>query len=248
MTSVGQDLFGNIVNHLTTPDPCAGQGGDSDGDGICDGGTSPDNCPSVPNPGQENSDTDAFGDACDNCDLVDNPGQEDSDVDQAGSPDPDGVGDACDNCDFANNPDQDNIDGDPFGDECDICPNDASNTCIRELGVKPQAPTLPAKKIWVDLSFTIEEPSTIPLHLFAPECCNTRVKASFNPDLSNPLRPVDCFGIYGFGPQPRGDQIKLDPNYDRSGDGTYDTIRYSKTFKCEATKHFILEPDQALHP
>jgi hypothetical protein len=55
-----------------------------------------DNCPDVPNPGQENSDSDSHGDACDNCPYVDNENQADSNGD--------GIGDACeclinDDCD-----------------------------------------------------------------------------------------------------------------------------------------------------
>jgi hypothetical protein len=65
----------------------------SDGDGI---GDACDNCPAVPNPGQEDSDADGVGDACDNCPAVPNPGQENSDGD--------GVGDACDNCPAVSNP------------------------------------------------------------------------------------------------------------------------------------------------
>ncbi len=58
---------------------------DTDGDGIPD---YRDNCPRVPNPGQEDADGDGVGDACDNCLGVPNPDQIDRDYD--------GIGDACD--------------------------------------------------------------------------------------------------------------------------------------------------------
>jgi parallel beta-helix repeat protein len=99
---------------------------DTDGDGIPD---AEDNCPTTPNPGQENSDTDEWGDACDNCITVDNPDQNNYDADS--------LGNACDNCWNAPNPDQSDSDGDcslypsePYsfdpscGDACDGCPND----------------------------------------------------------------------------------------------------------------------------
>ncbi len=60
---------------------------DGDGDGVVD---AIDNCPAVPNPGQEDQDGDGVGDVCDNCPAVPNPGQADEDADD--------VGDACD-CD-----------------------------------------------------------------------------------------------------------------------------------------------------
>ncbi|MGH7290465.1 MAG: thrombospondin type 3 repeat-containing protein, partial [Myxococcota bacterium] len=80
-----------------------------------------DNCPASPNPGQENADGDALGDACDACpndpsndvdgdgfcgavDLcpsLADPGQEDSGG--LGGSTPDGVGDACQCGDVASN-------------------------------------------------------------------------------------------------------------------------------------------------
>ncbi len=47
---------------ITGSDPCAGQGGDRDGDGVCD---NQDNCPDTANPNQEDSDGDGKGDVCD---------------------------------------------------------------------------------------------------------------------------------------------------------------------------------------
>jgi hypothetical protein len=57
---------------------------DADSDGAIDAA---DNCPLVPNPGQQDGDRDSRGDPCDNCPAVANPDQADTDRD--------GVGDAC---------------------------------------------------------------------------------------------------------------------------------------------------------
>jgi parallel beta-helix repeat protein len=70
-----------------------------------------DNCPTRANPGQEDTDTDTFGDICDNCPTVPNPDQTDSDSDC--------IGNACDNCPFDYNPGQLDNDGDGLGDACD---------------------------------------------------------------------------------------------------------------------------------
>lgn len=122
---------------------------DSDGDNVSDGlevslGTNPnddtdtpvldddsdgvpntvDNCPTLPNPNQTNTDGDALGDICDpdddndgindpldNSPLDPNPGQLDGDND--------GVGDVSDNCPTISNSSQSDNDSDGQGDVCD---------------------------------------------------------------------------------------------------------------------------------
>ncbi len=104
---------------------------DPDGDFIP---TGPDNCPSIPNPSQQNSDGDSAGDVCDTDD--DNDGVPDADDNCptipnppipgiAGQPacddlDDDGVSDKEDNCIGEFNPRQTDSDGDGEGDVCEV--------------------------------------------------------------------------------------------------------------------------------
>jgi Ca2+-binding RTX toxin-like protein len=71
---------------------------DQDADGVSD---EDDNCPTVANAGQANSDLDAQGDACD------------------GDDDNDAVADTADNCQFVANPGQGDLDHDGIGTACD---------------------------------------------------------------------------------------------------------------------------------
>jgi beta propeller repeat protein len=55
-----QDIYASELTFVP-PDPCAGLGGDTDGDGVCDPN---DNCPAVANPDQADIDGNGIGDAC----------------------------------------------------------------------------------------------------------------------------------------------------------------------------------------
>ena len=119
----------------TSPaDPCGST--DTDADGVyvlCD------NCPSVYNPSQLNSDGDSYGDACDNCSSDTNEDQADTDgdgigdvcdtiINTCGTDDTDGdtIFDLCDNCVAIANTDQADSDGDGIGNVCDNCANTAN--------------------------------------------------------------------------------------------------------------------------
>lgn len=112
-------------------------GPDTDLDGWPD---ADDNCPTVPNPGQENSDGDEVGNACDNCPSIANQDQKNTDGDSLGDVcdpdiDNDGLPNAQDNCKSVVNPDQINTDlGQPGGDSAgDACDEDDDADNIKDL-------------------------------------------------------------------------------------------------------------------
>jgi hypothetical protein len=109
--SAGASTFGSsdIIGNGTyfTTDACP----DTDGDGWADDA---DNCPTVYNPSQADSNQDGVGDACEP--QPPPPPPLDSDGD--------GIPNISDNCPFQPNPDQTDGDGDMVGDACDNCPDD----------------------------------------------------------------------------------------------------------------------------
>ena len=111
---------------------------DSDGDGVPD---DQDGCPNDPNKiepgicGCGVADTDSDGDGTADCNdgCPNDPNKIELGVCGCGvadtDSDGDGTADCNDNCPSDPNSDQGNVDSDEYGDVCDICPDDFTNTC-----------------------------------------------------------------------------------------------------------------------
>jgi thermitase len=131
--AVTKSVNGGRLNALSAV-RAADSAGDPDGDGVPNAS---DDCPTVSNPGQADTDGDGIGDACDpdidgdgvpnltdNCRTVANPTQADADRDGLGDAcdpdvDGDGVPNGSDNCGSIWNPSQADADHDGIGDACD---------------------------------------------------------------------------------------------------------------------------------
>lgn len=133
--ALGDDVKG--IEQIANPCPVPpGSPPDPEGDGVDNFCGTPDNCPGVFNPGQEDTDGDTIGDACDPCTEFDADGLGSSGFPAQLCPGPDlcpfvpgpnadadgdSIGDICDNCPLLPNPDQFDTDGDTIGDACDTC-------------------------------------------------------------------------------------------------------------------------------
>lgn len=101
---------------------------DGDFDGIAD---YRDNCPSIYNPDQQDTDGDGEGDVCD------------------GDDDNDGVLDVNDNCVIDSNPDQLDTDGDGIGDVCDPSPGVAPFIISCDADGNEKNAFCPGEGVWV---------------------------------------------------------------------------------------------------
>ncbi|WP_217925099.1 GDSL-type esterase/lipase family protein [Miltoncostaea oceani] len=112
--TVGPDIDGDRLADACDPSPLDGPAADADRDGVAN---EADNCPTIPNPGQEPGPWGAQTGA--HCALAATPPTLPGDL---GDVDDDGVPDSTDNCAVLANPDQADSDRDGVGDACKAAP------------------------------------------------------------------------------------------------------------------------------
>lgn len=131
------------------PDGTIDSSGDYDGDGVPNG---TDNCMLVPNPGQQDVNTDGTGDACSALDATTGrPEIPDQDLDQ--------ISDFSDNCVWRFNPTQKDLDESGIGDDCekvlDARPAGASYPVNLKFRIAPVA-ILPGRVTYIKIESDFE--------------------------------------------------------------------------------------------
>ena len=210
--------------------PCATQGGDSDGDGICN---AQDNCDFISNPDQSDNDGDGIGNACD-----DTPNGNPC-LTQGGDSDGDGICDVQDNCDFISNPGQSDNDGDGIGNLCDDTPNGAGD-CNDIISVGGVGQQITISNIPMRARVEIAGPSTgfVPQIVCDGNCNRTETVTELAPGnysiQSQTFTPTYCYAFTTVS------IIDGNPCATQGGDSDGDGI-------CDAEDNcdFISNPDQS---
>ncbi|HEX3051473.1 MAG TPA: thrombospondin type 3 repeat-containing protein, partial [Aggregatilineaceae bacterium] len=163
------DFVSDACSLIYNSDPSAGcpaPTADTDQDGISD---SQDNCPTVANANQADSDSDGMGDVCDS---GGNGGTEGGSSDSDG----DGILDGVDNCPTTANPDQLDADSDGIGNACDYTSPDIPEITVSSISRLAASPTSAATVTYsVAFSEAVSGLSTSNFTVVAPDLTGAAV-------------------------------------------------------------------------